>query len=633
MPEKLTTETFIAKARAVHGDRYDYSKVEYVRAQELVTIICSKHGEFRQQATVHLSNHGCKLCAIENNPNSKPRSNEAFIVKAEALHGKKYNYDKVNYIRAHTPVVITCTKHGDFKQRPADHLTGKGCPKCGAEKVGGKLRLDKAEILKRFAAAHGNKYDYSRMEFKGVTKKIEIVCTSHKEIFFQSPYSHYTGQTGCSKCLLLKMGRKPKSTLEEVIQTLSEVHNNKYTYPEQPVPGAKDRMRIVCSVPGHGEFIQTYDAHRNGNGCPKCCAVGRSERRSLNQEIFEKRAREVHGSRYDYSSASYESINCKLPIVCSKHGEFKQTPGAHLSGQGCPVCGARESKRERDINKFLSNYFETENRKRGILSNSRQELDIYIQEKNFAIEFNGSIWHSEKYHKDPIWHMRKKQLECEEKGIRLIHASEYQDQTVIKKTLAMILGINDESYYARKCKVELGRSSDPAIKKFLNKNHLQGEVSGCEADYLTLNGQIVAVMAFSKASSERGNKDATRWELRRYSSVCRIVGGASRLLKQFIRRHPECTCIISYSDNAWFTGNMYEKLGFKFVKDVAPNYKYTQRQDIVKTKSSFQRRHLAKMEGFDFRPEETEHENCLRNGWYRLYDCGKRKWQMDILAD
>jgi hypothetical protein len=631
-----STDKFIKKAKAVHGDRYDYSKTKYTGVKDLITITCLIHGDFHQTPNTHLNGSGCNKCALEKSGEEKRLSLEDVIDEFRKIHGDKYDYSKITYKNTKIKLTIVCPEHGEFRQTRYTHKRA-GCPECGKKTAGEKLSKflrDKSpipwefkEFKEKAEEIHNFRYEYPEQTFSPRQKYVTVICKKHGE--FKQPIVGHINGNGCSRCKGEEFAARVSYSKEQFIERAIEVHGNFYDYSEVVYkPNSREKIKIICPI--HGEFFQLSSYHLNGFGCKKCGLDTVYLKLAKTDRQFIEDANEVHKYKYDYCKVDYVSSKNKVTIICKKHGEFQQKPNGHLGGQGCPVCGGLESKRERDINEFLSNYFETENRKRGILNNKRQELDIYIPEKNFAIEYNGSIWHSEKYNKDPIWHMRKKQLECEEKGIRLIHASEYQDQTVIKKTLAMILGINDESYYARKCKVELGRSSDLAIKKFLNENHLQGEVSGCEADYLTLNGQMVAVMAFSKASSERGNRDATRWELRRYSSVCRIVGGASRLLKQFIRRHPECTCIISYSDNAWFTGNMYEKLGFKFVKDVAPDYKRVQRQGIVKTKANFQRRYLAKMEGFDFRPEETEQENCFRNGWYRLYDCGKKKWELDL---
>jgi hypothetical protein len=107
MPKKLTTEEFIEKAKAVHGDRYGYDKVEYVHSKSKVTIICPKHGDFKQTSNNHLTGKGCRTCS-----GLEPLTTATFIEKSKAVHGDTYGYDKVEYVNSHTKVLITCLEPG-----------------------------------------------------------------------------------------------------------------------------------------------------------------------------------------------------------------------------------------------------------------------------------------------------------------------------------------------------------------------------------------------------------------------------------------------------------------------------------------------------------------------------------------
>jgi len=131
---KSTTQQFIDKAKQVHGDKYDYSKVEYVGAKTKVCIICPIHGEFLQEPTNHLSGNGCPMCIGRN------KTNEILIEEFIKIHNHKYNYSKVNYVGNHKKVCIICPKHGEFYQTPANHLKGNGCPKCKASKIEDKVK-------------------------------------------------------------------------------------------------------------------------------------------------------------------------------------------------------------------------------------------------------------------------------------------------------------------------------------------------------------------------------------------------------------------------------------------------------------------------------------------------------------
>lgn len=129
-PTKLTTEDFINKAKEVHGDKYDYSKVEYINSKIDVDIICKKHGLFHQKPYKHLQGQGCRLCAIEKDSLNKLKTTEEFIYEANKIHNNKYDYSKAIYNGNRTKLTIICPIHGEFEQCPNNHLEGKGCPYC-----------------------------------------------------------------------------------------------------------------------------------------------------------------------------------------------------------------------------------------------------------------------------------------------------------------------------------------------------------------------------------------------------------------------------------------------------------------------------------------------------------------------
>lgn len=145
---KLTTEDFIKKAKAVHGDRYDYSKVEYVGTKTKICIICKEHGEFLQSPKKHLLGQGCIKCHHNYLAKRYSLGKEKFIEKAHAVHNGFYDYSKVEYVNSHTQVQILCPLHGVFNQEPASHLQGHGCPICANIENGNKRRkwtLDKCQ--------------------------------------------------------------------------------------------------------------------------------------------------------------------------------------------------------------------------------------------------------------------------------------------------------------------------------------------------------------------------------------------------------------------------------------------------------------------------------------------------------
>lgn len=196
---KLTTEEWIQKAKAIHGDRYDYSKTEYVNKDIPVEIICSEHGSFMQIPYVHLRGSGCPICGRFRIDKAHSLTTKQFIEKAKEIHGNKYDYSKVNYIKNTIPIIIICLEHGEFEQLPRVHLAGHGCPECGKIVRGQKRSVPINEQLDKCKEVHNNFYDYSLVPNDTKWRdKIKIICPIHG-IFEQTLGNHLKG-TGCPKC-------------------------------------------------------------------------------------------------------------------------------------------------------------------------------------------------------------------------------------------------------------------------------------------------------------------------------------------------------------------------------------------------------------------------------------------------
>ena len=184
-----TTEQFIEKAKEIHGDKYDYSKAKYTKSCNKLIITCPAHGDFEQEANRHLQKSGCVKCGILYNIRNQSATTEQFIIKAKETHGDKYDYDKVEYIKSKSKVIINCKHHGEFQQKPNSHLRGQGCPKCSAERIAISLTLTQEDFINRALKVHDNKYDYSLSEYKNSYVKIKIGCKEHG-IFEQTPITH-----------------------------------------------------------------------------------------------------------------------------------------------------------------------------------------------------------------------------------------------------------------------------------------------------------------------------------------------------------------------------------------------------------------------------------------------------------
>lgn len=195
MPRRLTTEEFIQKAKKVHGDKYDYSKVNYINTITKVEIICPIHGSFFITPGNFLMGHSCYLCGRAKTENAKRMPKEKFIQEANLVHNNFYDYSKVKYINCDTKVEIICPIHGSFWQTPYCHLKGNSCPNCVPNK-----KLTKEEFIKRAVLIHGEKYDYSKVKYISTKTKVEIICPIHGS-FWQTPGNHLDGKNECPACL------------------------------------------------------------------------------------------------------------------------------------------------------------------------------------------------------------------------------------------------------------------------------------------------------------------------------------------------------------------------------------------------------------------------------------------------
>ena len=223
MSKTKTTKQFIEEAKLIHGDKYDYSKVEYVNAKTKVCIICPEHGEFWQTPDKHINNKcGCGKCGDEIVSKKRAKTIEDFIEKARKVHGDKYDYSKVEYVNNHTNIIIICPEHGEFLQLPANHFKGCGCQKCGGNK-----KLNTNEFIKRANDVHGDKYDYSKVKYKNIDTKVCIICPEHGE-FWQSPSCHIYRHYGCPVCDESHLESEIRKLLLDNEITFTQEYNDKW---------------------------------------------------------------------------------------------------------------------------------------------------------------------------------------------------------------------------------------------------------------------------------------------------------------------------------------------------------------------------------------------------------------------
>lgn len=337
---------------------------------------------------------------------------------------------------------------------------------------------------------------------------------------------------------------------------------------------------------------------------------------------------------------------------CRNHGitqtEYKEQHGKIVSQKTSSVlrelydkslgkCGAKFiSNGENEIFDFLKNGCGIDN----IKQNERsliypQEIDLYLPDYNFAIEFDGIYWHSENAGgKSKTYHLNKTE-KCEEKGIHLIHVfeDEWRDhREIVKSRIKYILNVHKgKRVYARNCDVE--KITPHQKNNFLNENHIQGEDRSSVKLGMFHEDRLVTVMTFSKPrafqSAEYGK---FTWEISRFASDRQrvVVGAFGKLFKSFQRLY-DPNSVISYADRRYTfkPSNVYKNYGFSLESDGTPNYWYT---DYIGRKHRFNFTKSRIVERFGGDPDLTEWENMLKMGYDRIWDCGNLKyvWNRDI---
>ncbi len=302
---------------------------------------------------------------------------QEFIKRAVAIHGNKYDYSLVTHIATmRQKITIICDTHDTFEQTPEAHTKNKqGCPLCAFTK---NRRTHSAEtFIEACKQIHGDKYDYSKVIYTNKDAKVTIICKIHGE-FDQCANSHKRG-SGCKKCTSLLGSKIVKWNTETFIEACQQIHGDMYIYDQVNYTKGTDNIIIECKI--HGEFKQRAKNHLHlGHGCPKCGLKNGADKQRFSLSTFIDKANKVHKNQYDYSKVIYSSCDNNVIIICSQHGEYKQTPYNHINMEhGCSKCAINQSRMEQKefIDKCMSihgNQYDYSDTKYEI---SRNKIRIY----------------------------------------------------------------------------------------------------------------------------------------------------------------------------------------------------------------------------------------------------------------
>jgi hypothetical protein len=363
------------------------------------------------------------------------------------------------------------------------------------------------------------------------------------------------------------------------------------------------------------------DNHFRGVACNTCADIYRGlVQRHTHAELVDS-LREVHGDLFNYPELPDRVSTDKITITCKEHGNFYQTYGSHKKGAGCPKCnsGLHVSKWELEVGEWLEEIGETIVRNDRILKG--KEIDITIPRLNIGIELNGLYWHREEKH-GKNYHVDKHNLAAS-LGVRLIQIFEDEwekNKKVVKHTLLLLLG-KLKKVGARE--LEISECTYQDLVSLYTNYHLQGVPTSSNRHFcLKLGEEIISGVSFGKSRFATGEL-----ELIRYATKQPVVGGLTRLIKAY-KLVMKKGKLISYSDVRWFEGKAYLNSGFTFAGQSLPGYFWCKKMLRV-NRFHFQKHKIIKIiPTADL--SKTENEIAEQAGFFKVYDCGQKKWELNF---
>lgn len=325
--EIITTKKFIEMGKKIHGDKFDYSEVEYVNNKTKVKLTCDRGHKIEMSYQSHIDKKaGCGICAKEKiGLDFRTKAKESFIQKSIEKHGNKYNYEKVNYVDSHTKIIIICDNGHEFEQQPTRHLAGQGCKFCN------QIALKEGKPI-------------TNVEVDRITNKW---------------------------------------TKEKFIERAREIHNDEYDYSLVNFISYKKKVTIKCRK-GH-IFDQKVSSHLTGKKCKQC-----SVNNYTNEEFIEK-SKEIFGNIFDYSKCKYEGAKTKVILICNKNKhEFEVEPSHHYDNLGCPLCyNTTEGKMEKELRKIYSEDLKIQFKIKKNKEIKTYPFDFIIKKHKVIVELDG----------------------------------------------------------------------------------------------------------------------------------------------------------------------------------------------------------------------------------------------------
>lgn len=579
---------------------------------------CTEGHEYLRAINHRVRNKACPVCTGRL---IIPGTNDLATTHPHLFEQWDDDIDPVTVHHGNSTKVWWKCSHGHRWQAAVHTRSRTGCPYCsGLKPIVGETDLDTThpDLVSQW---HPDNATLPTEVSAGSTKRITWVCDL--EHTWEASVDNRSKGTGCPVCA----GRKIVIGFNDLATTHPQLIADwaePTLSPTEVISGSGKKVSWRCSK-GHEWVASVVKRAHSGQGCPVCSGhITQSGFNDL-QTTLPVLAGQWHETKnfpLDPSVISSGSGQ-KVWWQCEQNHEWVSSICDRKRGNGCPRCSCSgPSLGEQALGDWLVSLGVE------VVRNNRQmvkgyELDIYLPEYNFAIEYNGLYWHSEANGKDKNYHKTKADI-VRSTGITLFQVWEddwFQNSDIIKRMILHRVGLSHErSIFARKTSVVT--LSTAQAHSFLEKNHVQGKANG--RLYLGLlekgTDNLVAVMVLKQIAGGVVY-------LERYATSCRVPGGFTRLLKQTIELLSP-TKIITFADQSISDGNLYEKNGFVVDGILPPDYSYLVKGKRVH-KFNYRLKRFREDPDLLFEEGMSERELALLNKLHRIWDSGKIRYVLE----
>jgi len=585
MGKKKLTYEFVKNS--FEKEDYVLLSTEYINAHKKLNYICPQGHKHSICWNHWKSSKRCPYCANNIKPTIE-------FVRSE-FEKENYKLLTTEYINNEQKLDYICPNGHQHNISWGSWISGHRCIYCSR-----RPPIDLKFIKEQFEKEC---YTLLTKKYSNAHQKLDYICpNSHKHSI---TWNDWKQGIRCPYC-----SNKIKKTVEFI---KSEFEKEGYKLLSDEYVNAHTLLKFKCNE-GHVGKI-SWSSWRRGSRCLECSG-------KLKKSLFFVKS-EFIKEGYNLLTSEYINSHQILECICP-NGHLYKVPWKNWRGKNyrCPKCNeVGISKQELKLLEFIKLVYNGD-----IIEHDRSiikpyELDIVIPDKKIAIEYCGLYWHSELLGRDRKYHLNKLNL-CEKVGYRLITIFEDEfinNKEIVFSFLKNLLFVSSaQVIYARNCVIK--EISVLEARKFCEENHLQGYHGSKIKLGAFHKNELVSVMTFSHGNIAKGSKNIDKvWELNRFCSKInyRVVGISSKLLKYFERNYT-WDGIFSYADRRWFSGDLYNNLGFEFNNNTSPNYWY------FKNNKRMHRFGLRKT--MDDPKNVTEWEIRKSQGYNRIWDCGNLKF-------